>query len=1007
MLQKTIELLTLVFFLVNVNVSGYYVNSKDVNSHNPSMVKSFVGTISENSNVVVLDSPLVAIDKDAPALPGLICQYRLHTNKGESSELPFTVAIIDKRSGTGEIRLKDGQKFLDCAQQKTYTLYVTAHDCGVGNDKDGNIIGQRNSRKSSLHISVVDINNHDPYFKILNNYFETEEPILPGKPIINVVAVDDDCSQNYGEICKYVLFGDGADVLNIDKNGVVTSMKLLKAVKESWINVSVIALDCDGQKSSPTLVSIKMLPPCAVGWSGINEFVDFIPSETHAVQIFSNPAVNLCMPSDDVVRVDISVRLDTGSVNAITGCDRDTYTLKDARRLCDTEEKEITELLPSFYQYKQLMEKTDLDFALPPTLRRDVVEHGVRIYEFNGIDQALEISNEEVYDDLIKLNLTSIYSISFRMLISQDPNETNQRKSTILCKSDKSSLSRHHFSIYTKNCHLVLLIRNEHGLKRSLNPAEWHWKLDDNDCNEKWYRILLNIDFPNATLLVNGKEHSPFLIADDYPLQGTRKPSKWVIGASWEGRLMEYVHHFNGKLSDLAIHHGSLEQLEILTCVDQCKEGLIYQHHGDGETDDRSIKQHTSQLHDSNFTLMITSNSLNDIFSDLQTIVYYNSRTFPTPGIRSVSIETSLECLPTAPKCSYIPPRETYIKVLPPSDPVITLSGSQLKSFPESDVLSRELYLFDDIKIVSEAKNNLKQGDIVQEQNLDRCLVLEVEGGNGSWGKFKAKKRNRLVQNGLILEKLKNGIAIRGIQKLEVYEQILRTVVYQNQQAKTINDVIFIISCSELNGRYQSNQFQLTLTVFHPSPQLIPAEIPPFQPRKEALSVALMASDVGAVRLNPAGAETPDNIDGNFMTNAEGSHYTTTTVSAIIIAVCVACLLILTVAAILYVRLHGYVTGIDEEEEDIVMNEHVVKEVQEEELDWDDSAMIITSNPMENEDFIDVSESDFSEIEDEIASQSSYCDNELQRQSTSRTTKYPIVAKRSGRLPDDFYEWKE
>ena len=69
--------------------------------------------------------------------------------------------------------------------------------------------------------------------------------------------------------------------------------------------------------------------------------------------------------------------------------------------------------------------------------------------------------------------------------------------------------------------------------------------------------------------------------------------------------------------------------------------------------------------------------------------------------------------------------------------------------------------------------------------------------------------------------------------------------------------------------------------------------------------------------------------------------------SAIIIAVCVACLLILTVAAILYVRLHGYVTGIDEEEEDIVMNEHVVKEVQEEELDWDDSDMIITSNPME------------------------------------------------------------
>ena len=89
-------------------------------------------------------------------------------------------------------------------------------------------------------------------------------------------------------------------------------------------------------------------------------------------------------------------------------------------------------------------------------------------------------------------------------------------------------------------------------------------------------------------------------------------------------------------------------------------------------------------------------------------------------------------CLPTAPKCSYIPPRETYIKVLPPSDPVITLSGSQLKSFPESDVLSRELYLFDDIKIFSEAKNNLKQG-------LNKVFVLGLgarEGKLGNTGKL-------------------------------------------------------------------------------------------------------------------------------------------------------------------------------------------------------------------------------------------------------------------------------
>lgn len=53
------------------------------------------------------------------------------------------------------------------------------------------------------------------------------------------------------------------------------------------------------------------------------------------------------------------------------------------------------------------------------------------------------------------------------------------------------------------------------------------------------------------------------------------------------------------------------------------------------------------------------------------------------------------------------------------------------------------------------------------------------------------------------------------------YEQALRQVRYRNWRPATLSERKFRLTCSELNGRYTSNEFNLEVGVmFHPAPFL-------------------------------------------------------------------------------------------------------------------------------------------------------------------------------------------
>nr|XP_020012438.1 uncharacterized protein LOC109681898 [Castor canadensis] len=168
-----------------------------VNKHKPWLEPTYHGIVTENDNTVLLDPPLIAMDKDAPlhfaaglcplneqrfyrqkectgaplqrsgfyshgstksvevtvTKEGEICGFKIH-----GQNVPFEAVVVDKSTGEGVIRSTEK---LDCELQKDYTFTIQAYDCGKG--PDGTSV--KKSHKATVHIQVNDVNEYAPVFK--------------------------------------------------------------------------------------------------------------------------------------------------------------------------------------------------------------------------------------------------------------------------------------------------------------------------------------------------------------------------------------------------------------------------------------------------------------------------------------------------------------------------------------------------------------------------------------------------------------------------------------------------------------------------------------------------------------------------------------------------------------------------------------------------------------------------------------------------------------------------
>ncbi|XP_042128402.2 calsyntenin-1 isoform X1 [Peromyscus maniculatus bairdii] len=912
-------------------LSGGGVWAARVNKHKPQLEPTYHGIVTENDNTVLLDPPLIALDKDSPlrfaesfevtvTREGEICGFKIH-----GQNVPFDAVVVDKSTGEGVIRSKEK---LDCELQKDYTFTIQAYDCGKGPDGTG----VKKSHKATVHIQVNDVNEYAPVFKEKSYKAAVAEGRQHGS-ILRVEAVDADCSPQFSQICSYEILTPDVP-FTVDKDGYIKNTEKLNYVKEHQYKLTVTAYDCGKKRATEdVLVKISVKPTCNPGWQGWSSRVEYEPG-TGALAVF--PSIHLETCDEPVASVQATVELETSHIGK--GCDRDTYSEKSLHRLCGAAAG-TSELLPS--------PSGSLNWTVG--LPTDNGHDSDQVFEFNGT-QAVRIP-----DGVVSLGPKEPFTISVWM--RHGP--FGRKKETILCSSDKTEMNRHHYSLYVHGCRLIFLLRQDPSEEKKYRPAEFHWKLNQ-VCDEDWHHFVLNVEFPSVTLYVDGVSHEPFSVTEDYPLHPTGIETQLVVGACWQeysgverdnetepvtvasaGGDLHMTQFFRGNLAGLTIRSGKLADKKVIDCLYTCKEGLELQVPEEGS---RGVQIHASSSH---AVLTLEGDDVGELDKAMQHVSYLNSRQFPTPGIRRLKITSTVKCFNEA-ACIEVPPVEGYVMVLQPEEPKISLSGVHHFARAASEFESPEgVSLFPELRIISTitrevepegdgAEDPTVQESLVSEEivhDLDTCEVtVEGEELNPEQESLEVDTA-RLQQKGIEVSHSDLGVVFTGVDTMASYEEVLHLLRYRNWHTRSLLDRKFKLVCSELNGRYLSNEFKVEVNVIHTA-----------DPVEHANHMAAQPQFV-----QPEHRSFVD-LSGHNLASPHPFAVVPST-ATVVIVVCVSFLVFMIILGVFRIRAAHQRTMRDTGKEN--------------EMDWDDSALTITVNPMETYEDQHSSEEEEEEEEEE------------------------------------------
>ncbi|XP_073755458.1 calsyntenin-2 isoform X3 [Callorhinus ursinus] len=839
---------------------------------------------------------------------GEICAFKIH-----GQELPFEAVVLNKTSGEGRLRAKSP---IDCELQKEYTFIIQAYDCGVGPRETA----WKKSHKAVVHIQVKDVNEFAPTFKEpAYRAVVTEGKIYDS--ILQVEAVDEDCSPQYSQICNYEIVTTDVPFA-IDKNGNIRNTEKLSYDKQRQYEILVTAYDC-GQKpaAQDTLVQVDVKPVCKPGWQDWTKRIEYQPG-SGSVPLF--PSIHLETCDGAVSSIQITTELQTNYIGK--GCDRETYSERSLQKLCGASSG-IIDLMPS------PSAATNWTAGL-------LVDSSEMIFKFDGRQGA------KIPDGIVPKNLTDQFTITMWMKHGPSPG-VRAEKETILCNSDKTEMNRHHYALYVHNCRLVFLLRKDFDQADTFRPAEFHWKLDQ-ICDKEWHYYVINVEFPVVTLYMDGATYEPYLVTNDWPIHPSHIAMQLTVGACWQGGEVtkpRFAQFFHGSLASLTIRPGKMESQKVISCLQACKEGLDI---NSLESLGQGIKYH---FNPSQSVLVMEGDDIGNINRALQKVSYINSRQFPTAGVRRLRVSSKVQCFGED-VCISVPDMDAYVMVLQAIEPQISLRGTDHLWRPTTQFESaRGVTLFPDLKIVStfakaEAPGDLRttapKSAVLEEMlhNLDFCDILVLGGDLDPRQECLELNHSELHQRHLDATNSTAGYSIYGVGSMSRYEQVLHHIRYRNWHPGSLETRRFRIKCSELNGRYTSNEFNLEVSV------LREARVSD----KEHVNHLIVQ---------------PPFLQSVHHPESQGSIQRSSVVPSIatVVIIISVCMLVFVVAMGVYrVR---------------IAHQHFTQEAEaakEAEMDWDDSALTITVNPMEKHEEPGHGEEETEEeeeVEEDVSSSSS------------------------------------
>uniref|UniRef100_A0A2K6U500 Calsyntenin-3 n=2 Tax=Saimiri boliviensis TaxID=27679 RepID=A0A2K6U500_SAIBB len=873
----------------------------------------------ENDNTVLLNPPLFALDKDAPLhYAGEICGFRLH-----GSGVPFEAVILDKATGEGLIRAKEP---VDCEAQKEHTFTIQAYDCGEGPDG----ANTKKSHKATVHVRVNDVNEFAPVFvERLYRAAVTEGKLYDR--ILRVEAIDGDCSPQYSQICYYEILTPNTPFL-IDNDGNIENTEKLQYSGERLYKFTVTAYDCGKKRAAEDAeVQIQVKPTCKPSWQGWNKRIEYAPG-AGSLALF--PGIRLETCDEPLWNIQATIELQTSHV--AKGCDRDNYSERALRKLCGAATGEV-DLLPMPGPNANWTAGLSVQYSQDSSL----------IYWFNGT-QAVQVplGGPSGLGSGPQDSLSDHFTLSFWMKHGVTPNKGKKEEETIVCNTVQNEDGFSHYSLTVHGCRIAFLYW---PLLESARPVKFLWKLEQ-VCDDEWHHYALNLEFPTVTLYADGISFDPALIHDNGLIHPPRREPALMIGACWaeekskekekgdnstdttQGDPLPIHHYFHGYLAGFSVRSGRLESREVIECLYACREGLDYR---DFESLGKGMKVHVNP---SQSLLTLEGDDVETFNHALQHVAYMNTLRFATPGVRPLRLTTAVKCF-SEESCVSIPEVEGYVVVLQPDAPQILLSGTAHFARPAVDFEGPEgVPLFPDLQItcsishqVEAKKDESWQGTVTDTRmsdeivhNLDGCEISLAGDDLDPERESLLLDTSSLQQRGLQLTNTSAYLTIAGVESITVYEEILRQARYRLRHGAALYARKFRLSCSEMNGRYSSNEFIVEVNVLHSMNR-----------------VAHPSHVLSSQQFLHRGHQPPPEMAGHSLAS---SHRNSMIPSAatLIIVVCVGFLVLMVVLGLVRIHsLHRRVSGAGGPP-------GTSSDPKDPDLFWDDSALTIIVNPMES-----------------------------------------------------------
>ncbi|OXB71213.1 UNVERIFIED_CONTAM: hypothetical protein H355_009447, partial [Colinus virginianus] len=486
-------------------------------------------------------------------------------------------------------------------------------------------------------------------------------------------------------------------------------------------------------------------------------------------------------------------------------------------------------------------------------------------------------------------------------------------------------------------------------------------------CDKEWHYYVVNVEFPVVTLYMDGTTYEPYLVTNDWPIHPSHIAMQLTVGACWQGGEVtkpRFAQYFHGSLASLTIRPGKIESQKVISCLQACKEGLDI---NSLESLGQGVKYH---FNPSQSVLVMEGDDIENINQALRKVSYINSRQFPTAGVRRLKVSSKVQCFGED-VCINIPDIDAYVMVLQANEPKITISGMDHFARPAAQFESeRGVILLPDIKIVSTVTKmeHSKDNDgankpVVLEEmlhNLDFCDVLVSGAELDPEQECLELDRSELQGKHLDATNSTAGYSIYGVDTMHNYEQVLQRIRYRNWYTSATFERKFRIKCSELNGHYTSNEFNLEVNILHSTN-------------------SNYMDHVSHVIAQPHFLQSVYHPEESISTV---HNSVVPSVATVVIVICVSVLIFIIAVGVYRIRTAHQHSSTDSESS------------KENEMDWDDSALTITVNPMEKYEKPHRAEEESEEEDDEEEDTTSAESDESEEEEDEEEEEEVIVQKR-------------